>query len=135
MRFNRLSTAIAVIFSLAVVPLAHGDDGTTFEIAEIVLNIVIKPSAATKETLDSIATYTASTSHEQTLARALIHIDKKLHPMDKPKVLKVMISPGASVNERDLAKALLRFNDRANDYTKMTLSQIVQLSRISVNRP
>ncbi len=126
MRFNRLSTATAVIFSLAIAPLAHGDDGTTFEIAEIMLNIVVKPSAASKETLDSIANYTASTSHEQTLARALINVDKKLRPVDKPKVLKVLINPAASVNERDLAKALLRFSDRANDYTKMTLSQIVQ---------
>lgn len=128
MKTTPLSLAVLLAAALAVHPAAQAADTTLAmeQMARIVLNLEEKPSEDARLTLDDIAEDSASTYNERILASSIKNLDKKIRPDDKATVLKVWTSPAASETEREMAKILLRFNEKPTAEARGALSQWVE---------
>jgi hypothetical protein len=128
MNMRLLSVTFLFAAAIAGHPAAHAAGDATVAIeqmANIILKLDAKPGKDAKLTLDDIANDTGSTYNERILATSIKNIDKKIRSDDKPPVLKVMTSPAASESERQMAKVLLRFNEKPSDRAKQVLSQLI----------
>lgn len=122
-----ISMLFAATFSLQNAAQAEGTTTLAMEqMAEILLSLEAKPGSDAQLTLDDITKDNASTYNERLLAGTIKHLDKKIRAEDKPTMLKIWTSPAASESERELAKILLRFNDKPSDSTKAMLGQLLE---------
>ena len=116
----------AIVFALQSAAQAEETTLAMEQMAEILLSLKAKPDPDAQLTLDDISEDNASTYNERLLAGTIKHLDKKIRAEDKPTMLKIWTSPAASESERELAKILLRFNDKPTDSTKATLGQLLE---------
>jgi len=128
MNMRLLSVTFLFAAAIAGHPAAHAGDATLAieQMANIILKLDAKPGEDAKLTLDDIANDTGSTYNERILATSIKNIDNKIRSDDKPPVLKVMTSPAASESERQMAKILLRFNEKPSDKAKQMISQLMK---------
>lgn len=128
MKFKLLSLAAVFTASMAVLPVTQAADTSLAieQMAEIMLELEAKPNQDAQMTLDDIAKDSASTNNERLLASSIKNMDKKIRPDDKPNVMKVWLSPAASETERQMAKILLRFDERPSEPAKQALSSWVE---------
>lgn len=121
-----ISMLFAIVFALQSAAQAEETTLAMEQMAEILLSLKAKPDPDAQLTLDDISEDNASTYNERLLAGTIKHLDKKIRAEDKPTMLKIWTSPAASESERELAKILLRFNDKPTDSTKATLGQLLE---------
>jgi len=128
MKFKLVSLSALFFATLAMQPAAQAADATLAieQMAEIMLKLEAKPGADAQMTLDDIAKDSASTENERSLASTIKNMDKKIRPDDKPRVMKVWLSPASSEFEREMAKILLRFDETPSDDAKQALSTWVE---------
>lgn len=128
MKLKRLAISMLFATTFALQSAAQAEETTLAmeQMAEILLSLEAKPGPDAQLTLDDISKDNASTYNERLLAGTIKHLDKKIRAEDKPTMLKIWTSPAASESERELAKILLRFNDKPTDSTKATLGQLLE---------
>lgn len=113
---------LALCFSGA----AQAGDYNTQKMANILINMENTPTEADRTTLNRISKGIGTTAVEQTLADIMLNFDTKISQKDKPTALKVMLNPAASPNEREIARALLRFKGDGDEQVKAALHTITK---------
>jgi len=128
MKIKSLSLAILFSTGMAMQTTTQAADTSLAieQMAEIMLELQVKPDQDAQMTLDDIAKDSASTDNERLLASTIKNMDTKIRPNDKPSVMKIWLSPAASETEREMAKILLRFKESPSDSSKQALSSWIE---------
>ena len=128
MKIKSLSIALLFSTGMAMQTTTQAADTSLAieQMAEIMLELQVKPDQDAQMTLDDIAKDSASTDNERLLASTIKNMDTKIRPNDKPSVMKIWLSPAASETEREMAKILLRFKESPSDSSKQALSSWIE---------
>lgn len=95
------------------------------QMAEILLAMETKPNKPQHDVLKLIASGTNVTENEQNLAKAMLNINGTITAEDKQMVWSVLRGISASEGERELAKIINRFDEKASKSDQGRLTRLL----------
>ncbi len=119
-----LALLIPLIFS-AQTAVAASSSSAIQQMADVLLKLQIAPDAPQRQTLKQIASGTNVTRNEQNLAKAMLNMKGSIQPEDKQLVWGVLRDINAGEDEKELAKLINRFNDKADKTDKARLNKLL----------
>ena len=124
MRAPKISSTAAGVFLLLFGSSAMATP--LQDMANIMLNLNHRPSAAEKQDLQKIIDNKTSTSWERTIATAIIHIDHHARPVDQNNLEDLMRDPSLPEPARELATIVGHINHHPSAEEKDMLRKMLE---------